>query len=99
MNGIELLKFLHNDIKSMSKFYGIYAIDQLYFKLPDKECFLICNTDESFKKGKHWVIIYINSKKGVVEYFDSLGKKPLDRFLKFMTQDERYILHNIGEFL
>ena len=95
MNGNDLLKYLINDIVCFSKFHGIYAIDKLNFKLPDKECYLICNTDESFRRGKHWIVIYINSKNGDVEYFDSLGKQPLDKFVRFMRQDNRKILHNI----
>ena len=95
MNGKEIVDYLFNDIESFSKFYGIYAIDQLIFELPDKECFLVCNTDESFKTGKHWVVIYINSKTGNIEYFDSLGKKPLDKFLSFMRQDKRNIIYNV----
>ena len=94
MNGREILNYLLKDSISLSKFRGIYAIDKLNFKLPDAESFFVCNTDESYKKGKHWVIIYINSDKNVVEYFDSLGKKPAIRFKSFMRQDNRYILYS-----
>ena len=32
----------------------------------------IVNTDPSYKKEKHWLLIYFNDN-GVVEFFDSLG--------------------------
>ena len=94
MNGHDILNYLKKDVMCFSKFLGIYAIDKLNFKLPERECFLICNTDESFREGKHWIVIYINSERGDVEYFDSLGKRPLDKFVKFMNQDNRKILFN-----
>ena len=84
MNGINLITYLRNDITSWSRFKGMFAIDQLNFSIPDTEGYYICNTDESFQKGKHWVVIYVSKNARSIEYFDSLGKEPLDRFIKFM---------------
>lgn len=37
--------------------------------------FVICNTDTSGGRGKHWVTFYFNVN-GPYEFFDSLGKPP-----------------------
>ena len=72
----------------------MFAIDQLNFSIPDTEGYYICNTDESFQKGKHWVVIYVSKNARSIEYFDSLGKEPLDRFIKFMQTKNKKIIYN-----
>lgn len=94
MNGINILKFLTLDINSYSYFGGLFAKDQLKFKFPNRNIFYICNTDFYKNKGKHWVVIFIQKNSSYIEYFDSLGKKPLNEFIKFMSQDNRKILYN-----
>ena len=94
MKGIEIIRHLTRDISCWSKFEGIFAIDQLDFLIPDKECFYICNTDESYRKGKHWIVIYVNPKKKETEFFDSQGKKPEDRFITFMKKKKFKIQYN-----
>ena len=95
MKSEDLFKYLEKDNKSLSKFNGIFAIDDLIFPISDMNGYLICNTDESYNKGKHWVVIYIDKNKKEVEYFDSLGKRPCERFIKFMREDSNnYIIHN-----
>ena len=94
MNGIELINYLRKDITCWSRFNGIFAIDKLNFTIPHTEGYYICNTDESFKRGKHWVVIYISKNARKIEYFDSLGKIPLNRFIKFMQTRNLKIAHN-----
>ena len=63
MNEADLLHFIVRDIKVFPKFISIFSIDELNFHLPSRESFIICNTDESFRKGKHWIVKYLNNKK------------------------------------
>jgi len=56
-----------------SHFLGVLSIDQIPNKLKPKS-FFVCNTDPSYKKGKHW-IAFISIEKNCCEIFDSLGVK------------------------
>ena len=94
MNEDALVEYLNKDYKSLSKFYGIFSIDELNFDIPNKSGYLICNTDESYNTGKHWVVIFFNKNIKQVEYFDSLGRRPSERLINFMRQDNHYILYN-----
>ena len=94
MNADGLMKYLEKDDRSLSKFYGVFAIDELKFSIPDKTGYLICNTDESYNKGKHWVVLFFTKNNKEIEYFDSLGNKPAERFINFMRQDNHYIIYN-----
>jgi len=42
--------------------------------LPDDPHLLVCNTDPSYKPGRHWIAIYIEDGRG--EFFDSIGHRP-----------------------
>jgi len=64
-------------------FLGVFAIDQIPNSLKPKS-FLVCNTDPSHSKGKHW-IAFICVEKNECEIFDSLGvkKNELEPYFKF----------------
>jgi len=49
-------------------FDGVFSLDTL----PDRPRLLVCNTDPSYRPGRHWVAICV--KDGPGEYFDSLGR-------------------------
>lgn len=38
---------------------------------------IVFNLDENSKPGSHWVAVFIDVSKNNIEYFDSLGKKPI----------------------
>ena len=94
MNGLEILNYISKDEFLLSRFGGLFAIDQLTFTLPNREIFYICNTDVATQKGKHWVVIYFPEKSSTVEFFDSLGKKPNKNFQLFMAQRQKAISFN-----
>ena len=82
MNTAELQNFMLKD-KYISKYYGgVLASDQLPIFVRNKPKIFIVNTDESFKPGLHWTVIYIDEK--VPEYFDPLGDQPIEVFQDFL---------------
>lgn len=87
MKGFELLNFIIKDSLTLSKFGGIFAVDQLTFLIPNREIFYICNTDISSKEGLHWVVIYSGFKDSSISYFDPLGEKPSSEFINFMSNN------------
>ena len=98
MRGLEILRILSGDSIILDFFGGVYARDQLIFKLPNREIFYICNIDDSNNEGKHWVVIYYPKNGYNIEYFDSLGKKPIISFVNFMSKSKRFILYNTKRF-
>ena len=89
-----MLRILSKDDIILDIFGGVFAKDQLIFGLPNREVFFICNTDKSYNEGKHWVVIYFPKYGDKIEYFDSLGRKPDNLFVNFMTVSKRVILYN-----
>ncbi len=76
------IRMLHTDelekaLKRYPDFQGVYAVDQL--PKDPKPGLYIANTDPSDKDGEHWVLFYI-CKEGTIEFFDSFGRKPLERW-------------------
>ena len=59
-------------------FRGVFASDTLPPARLIRCNFLIVNTDVSSGSGKHWVLIVINKPGTAYEWFDSLGKSPMD---------------------
>lgn len=95
MKGVEILKFILGDEIAYNKFGGIFAVDQMNFPLPNNDVFFICNTDIYKNEGKHWIVIYFSKDLSYIEYFDSLGKKPTEKFVKFMSQSGKQILFSV----
>ena len=86
MNTSEINYILSNDCVTKKYFDGVYPKDVLE-EIKDKPKLIICNTDTSKGKGKHWVFFILNKKD--VEFFDSLGKNLSDygnEFVSFMKK-------------
>jgi len=92
LDGMRLFEIILNNEVLIKYFGGIFAIDQLTFDIPEKNIYYICNTDVYKNEGKHWIVIYKKEKSNVIEFFDSLGKKPNERFINFMKK--RHICYN-----
>lgn len=56
------------------------------FSETKRPCYIIFNTDPSFKPGEHWVSMVINGDN-TVHYFDSNGMRPTKRLYKFMKDN------------
>ena len=79
MNTREIDRFLRRTCSDV--FQGVYSIDTL----PDQARLLVCNTDPSYKPGRHWIAIFIDShRRG--EYFDSFGRRPSRVFENYMNE-------------
>ena len=70
MNTKQLYYALSNQRLTKKLFDGVYARDTLE-DIQSKPSLIICNTDRSSKKGKHWVLFYFEGD--VCEFYDSLG--------------------------
>jgi hypothetical protein len=46
---------------------------------------IIFNTDPHYKGGSHWISLFINVKKGVIYFFDSVGDKAPERVMRFVN--------------
>jgi hypothetical protein len=51
---------------------------------------MVINLDEHWKRGSHWVALYINLKEYSVYFFDSLGKPPKKLIKKFINKVIKY---------
>lgn len=78
MNTKQLWNALSSNFYTHKYFDGVYSIDNLK-DIKCKPKLIICNTDPSYKPGKHWVLFFFNKDK--VEFYDSLGKD-LDEYGK-----------------
>lgn len=71
MNTKQLWNALSSNPCTKKYFDGIYSFDNLK-DIKCKPKLIICNTDPSYKPGKHWVLFFFNDN--YVEFYDSLGK-------------------------
>ena len=69
-------------------FDGVFSVDTL----PDRPRLLVCNTDPSYRPGRHWVAI--RAKDGRGEYFDSFVRRPGVEFERYMNRHCRYWTFN-----
>ncbi len=47
---------------------------------------IIFNTDPHYKDGEHWISLFINCKKKLIFFFDSVGSKPPPEIMKFVRK-------------
>lgn len=80
MNTDEIDAFVRRDGGCRAMFQGVFSVDTL----PNKPRLLVCNTDPSYKPGRHWIAIYV-SYDGRGEYFDSFGLPPNSTFEHYMN--------------
>jgi hypothetical protein len=88
MEGLTTLDIQHilSKHKATSNiFLGVFASDELVSETPNSSLYcLVCNIDESWQPGSHWVAIFVNDRQ--IEYFDPYGFYPfsnnIDLFLK-----------------
>lgn len=72
------------------QFLGVYA--QNHLPTPTAKCVFVANTDPCHLDGQHWICIHVDGERG--EYFDSYGRRPEGRFLRYMNEHCRYWTFN-----
>lgn len=73
--------------------FGVYASDCLPVRISSSSA-LVVNTDPHTKKGTHWIAIYLDHL-GDLEYFDSLGQRPLvPEHLAFIKRNSKHYFYN-----
>lgn len=83
MQSSELVEIIEKFPSISKTFLGVFSINTVP-KLSKKHQFVILNTEESFKPGKHWFCV-IKTYSKEFELFDSLGinVEKLDRLRDF----------------
>ena len=78
MDGAQIRNAIEKDKQASKGFLGVFAKDTIPKVIPNrKPVFYIVNTDVACGPGKHWVAFYYPAR-GRPEFFDSLGKRPID---------------------
>jgi hypothetical protein len=94
MNSLEIEKIVRKDVLLWRTFHGVFASDQLKFRVTKRPCCMIVNTDTSNLPGSHWVAIYFDVK-GDAEYFDSFGRSPISPFIdQFLKLNGKTLVFN-----
>ena len=94
MNTIQLIALLKRDKYTRKTFCGVIPINHLPLKKIHRKCSFIVNTDESSLPGTHWFAIYI-PKTGPIEYFDSFGRQPEEKEVKYFIKiNNRRVIYN-----
>ena len=83
MNNKDIAKILRHLCVTKNYFLGVFSAE----KIPKRKdivnypCCFVANTDPSWLPGTHWVAVFIG-KDGLVEYFDSYGRRPMSPKMK-----------------
>ena len=95
MRGYELQDLLCRDWYVRKSFVGIFPSNQLPRKvLKGESRAFVFNTDPHYKRGSHWVALFINSF-GDATYFDSFGLPPIQASIKrFILNNSRSLRYN-----
>ena len=73
MFGFELQEFILKDPWKRRCYGGVISSDEIpKVKVPNKTVYIV-NTDPSYKKGQHWILIWYHD---IPEYFDPLAHFP-----------------------
>ena len=57
---------------TQDSFDGVYALDEIV-QISTKPRLILVNTDPSWKRGQHWLVIFFPLRGRKAELFDSLG--------------------------
>lgn len=97
MNTLEILEAFKIVTKcTRSAQFNVIPCDHLSQVQVKTYPFLLCvNLDESFKRGTHWVGLYIARKGAELEFFDSFGRSVNSMpkyFIKFVIKNNLKVL-------
>lgn len=100
MDSRELTRIASLHLHTRPYFGGCVAADCLPLNIPFFPIFYICNSDEWYRSGTHWVLIMFRSPKDPPEFFDSFGREPayyntlIEDYLLINARDKGYIVSN-----
>ena len=101
MTTSELWSALVSDNIIQNQFVGVFAADELmYVGNIKRPCLIVVNSDPSWKRGQHWLCIFVPEKAHMpIEFFDSLGRCPnqySETFVRFLTEHgQKYMYSSI----
>lgn len=58
---------------------------------------MVINTDEHYKSGQHWTMVYCDLIQGKCYFIDSYGVDPDPRITKFMKRVAKFIKNDLGK--
>ena len=76
MNSIEITRIASLHSHTRPFFGGCLSSDTLPVLVRKYPVFYICNTDMSYERGTHWLLIMLKSPSTHPTFFDSLGYPP-----------------------
>jgi len=80
MNTNQLLKCIREDSSLDEQCSGVHPVDRIPELVKRPECFIL-NLDPHYKKGSHWIAIYVD-QEGQGEFFDTYGRKPHKQLIR-----------------
>ena len=92
MNTVQLINKAYDDPMLKEIFLGVFPSDGIQ-NLETFPSALIINLDTSKDPGSHWVAIYF-SNEATCEIFDSFGRKPEIRIMKYITKYVKSYTYN-----
>lgn len=89
MNTMQLECMINCDELMKDKIVGIFAADQIPKIVRNRPMGFICNTENHFENGAHWIAFFINEERRGI-FFDSFAHSPdyySRHFLKFFEHN------------
>lgn len=87
MDAHEINSILTRHWSSRSTFLGTFPCDKLPTNIGQSVFGLVVNTEDHTQPGGHWLAIYSSSLLEPVEYFDSYGNEPTNKYIKDFIQN------------
>ncbi len=92
MNNLQLQCAIESSAVSRRFNIGVYAADQLPYRVMDYPQGFIINNQTSRQMGKHWIAIWLDSPN-YGDFFDSFGKRPNHYGKQFQDFLQRNVEH------
>ena len=92
----DLEDMMMQDSVASSCFLGVFASNELPYKIPTYPKGLIANTDPNNKPGQHWVAMFFPDEENKEEFFDSYGLPPNFYTPRFLASHPGDTERNVG---
>ncbi len=93
MNTQQIKRALEHNPKTVKRFCGVFAADQLPKSLSTFPCGFVANTDPSTEPGTHWVVFHFPTTKLVnflivMDNNPNITMNPLKLILNLLNRNE-----------